>query len=207
MTTWTYALALAVMLSLTAVRSISAQSFADVRKLYDAGQYDQVVSALGARAQDDQQWRVTYLAAMSLQKLSRSDDARKLYERLTARDESDPWRDVGRSALAVIASNAQEAVDAANRAVEHGDSLPEAHFQRGLALNKQGDMAGGAAAFDKASQLDPEWAYAHYYAGLLYSKAKRVDLTASHFDRFLRLAPQAPERAEVQSIMRTLNGR
>jgi tetratricopeptide (TPR) repeat protein len=190
-------------LSLAAVRPTSGQSFADVRKLYDAGQYEQVVSA----AHDDQQLRLTYLAAQSQQKLSHQDDARKLYERLAARDESDPWRDVGRSGLALLSGNISEAVEAANRAVAHGDSLPEAHFQRGLALNLQGDMAGAAAAFDKASQLDQEWAYAHYYAGLLYSKAKRVDLTASHFDRFLRLAPQAPERAEVQSIMRTLSGR
>jgi len=34
---------------------------------------------------------------------------------------------------------------------------------------------------------------------------KRIDLTAQHFQTFLRLAPQAPERGEVQSIMRTLN--
>lgn len=201
MTRWTCALA--VMLSLAVVRSTSAQSFADVRKLYDAGQYEQVVSA----AQNDQQMRLTYLAAQSQQKLSHQDDARKLYERLAARDESDPWSDVGRSGLALLSGNIPAAVEAANRAVARGDSLPEAHFQKGLALNLLQDMAGGAAAFDKASQLDPEWAYAHYYAGLLYSRAQRVDLTASHFDRFLELAPQAPERPEVQSIMRTLSGR
>jgi hypothetical protein len=33
---------------------------------------------------------------------------------------------------------------------------------------------------------------------------KRADQTATHFQAFLRLAPKAPERAEVQSIMRTL---
>ena len=205
MTSWTWAVAM--VLSLAAVRPTSAQSFADVRKLYDAGQYEQVVSTASSRAPDDQQLRVTYLAAQSQQKLSHSDEARKLYEQLAARDESDPCREVGRSALAVVAGNIPEAVEAANRAVAKSDSLPEAHFQRGLALNLQRDMAGAAEAFDKASQLDPEWAYAHYYAGLLYSKAKRVDLTASHFDRFLKLAPQAPERPEVLSIMRTLSGR
>src|SRR5437764_1290374 len=43
-----------------------------------------------------------------------------------------------------------------------------------------------------------------YYAGLAYSKIKRVDMMASHFDSFLKLAPQSPQRPEVQSIMRTL---
>jgi hypothetical protein len=30
---------------------------------------------------------------------------------------------------------------------------------------------------------------------------------AIHFDRFLKLAPDAPERPEVMSIMRTVRGR
>jgi tetratricopeptide (TPR) repeat protein len=148
-----------------------------------------------------------YLKAQAYQKISETDKARELYERLASRDESDPWRDVGRSALALLASNPADAVDAANQAVSGGDSLPEAHFARGMALRAKQDMAGAAAEFERASQLDPQWAYAHYYAGLAYSRAKRIDQTASHFNRFLQLAPQAPERAEVQSVLRTLGGR
>ena len=53
--------------------------------------------------------------------------------------------------------------------------------------------------------MTSNWAYAHFYAGLAYSKARRIDLTAQHFQTFLRLAPQAAERGEVQSIIRTLN--
>jgi hypothetical protein len=30
---------------------------------------------------------------------------------------------------------------------------------------------------------------------------------ATHFEAFLKLAPNAPERAEVESIMRTVRGR
>jgi hypothetical protein len=36
---------------------------------------------------------------------------------------------------------------------------------------------------------------------------KRLDMTASHFDAFLKLAPQSPARPEVQSIMKTLSGK
>jgi tetratricopeptide (TPR) repeat protein len=66
-------------------------------------------------------------------------------------------------------------------------------------------MGGASAAFEKAAQLDPSWADAHYYAGLAYSKIKRIDLMAAHFDTFLKLAPQSPQRPAVQSIMRTLS--
>jgi hypothetical protein len=35
---------------------------------------------------------------------------------------------------------------------------------------------------------------------------KRIDLMAQHFNLFLKLAPQSPQRAEVASIMRALGG-
>jgi tetratricopeptide (TPR) repeat protein len=185
-------------LMLASVSSVSAQGLNELRKLYDAGQYQQVV---GAPADDP---RVAFLIAQSHQKLGHRDEARAAYEQLAAHGGDDPWHDVGRSALAVMAANPGEAADAANQAVAHGDSIAEAHFQRGLALSATQDMAGAAAAFERAVALDPSWADAHYYAGLAYSKIKRVDLMASHFDTFLKLAPQSPQRPEVQSIMRTL---
>ncbi|HYX82336.1 MAG TPA: tetratricopeptide repeat protein [Gemmatimonadales bacterium] len=177
------------------------QSFDELRKMYDAGKYQQVIAAA---ASDDENPRATYLAALSHQKLRHADEARRAYAQLAGRPESDPWRDIGRSAVALLSSDPAGAVDAANQAVASDDSLPEAHYQRGLALSARQDMAGAAAAFQKASDLDPGWAHAHYYAGIAYSKVKRADLTASHFQTFLKLAPDAPERPEVESILRTL---
>lgn len=198
----------AVMFVMVAGTSASAQSLSDLRKLYDAGQYQQAItSAASSRGSGDEQPRITYLVAQSHQKLRHTDEARQVYGQLAARGDGDPWHDIGRSAVALLASDASAAVEAANQAVSHGDSLPEAHYQRGLALSVRQDMANAAAAFEKATELDPAWADAHYYAGLAYSKVKRIDLTASHFDTFLKLAPQSPSRPEVQSIMRTLSGR
>lgn len=182
----------------------SAQGLADVRKLYDAGQYAQAVAAAQAAADDP---RVAYLLAQSQQKAGRRDEARDKYGELAARPDGDPWHDIGRAAVAQLASDAGGALDAANQAVEHGDSIAEAHYQRGLALSARQDMANAATAFERATELDPAWADAHYYAGLAYSKIRRIDLMASHFNTFLRLAPQSPSRAEVQSIMRTLGAR
>ena len=206
MTRWMSALA--VMFLAAAAPSASAQSLSDLRKVYDAGQYQQAIaSAASAQVSEDEQPRVTYLVAQSHQKLGHRDEAQHAYGQLAARGDGDPWRDVGRSAVALLAADAAGAADAANQAVALGESLPEAHYQRGLALSVRQDMANAAAAFEKATELDPSWADAHYYAGLAYSKARRIDKMASHFDTFLRLAPQSPSRPEVQSIMRTLGGR
>ena len=39
------------------------------------------------------------------------------------------------------------------------------------------------------------------------ARIKRADLTAEHLERFVKLAPMAPERPAVESLMRTLRGR
>jgi tetratricopeptide (TPR) repeat protein len=202
MTRWISALMMAFLA--VATQRASAQSLADLRKLYDAGQYRQTI---GSSAPVSGDARVTYLVGQSHQKLGQRDEARGSFGQLAARGEGDPWREVGRSAVALLASDAAGAVEAANQAVAQGDALAEAHFQRGLALSVNQDMANAAAAFEKATDLDPSWAEAHYYAGLAYSKIKRIDMTASHFDTFLKLAPQSPSRPEVQSIMKTLSGK
>lgn len=181
-------------------RAAFGQSVEDLRKSYDTGEYQRVVDAAG----NSQDPRALYLAAQSHQKLRHPDEARRVYEQLASRPDSDPWHDIGRSGVALLSSNAAGAVQEADQAVARDASIAEAHYQRGLALSARQDMAEAAAAFQKAADLDPSWAYAHYYAGIAYSKVKRADLTASHFQTFLRLAPQAPERGEVQSILRTL---
>ena len=184
-----------------------AQSLSDLRTLYDAGQYQQAIATASSAQAGGEQPRVTYLVAQSHQKLRQMNEAREVYGRLAARGDGDPWRDVGRSAVALLASDAAGAVDAANQAVARGGSIPETHYQRGLALSVRQDMTNAAAAFERAVELDPSWADAHYYAGLAYSRVKRFDMTASHFATFLKLAPQSPSRPEVQSIMRTLGGK
>jgi len=197
---WTVATALGVISTATAV--VIAQSVGDLRKSFDAGQYQQAISAAGGSKDP----RVVYLVGMSHQKLRHTDEARQTYEQLASLPDSDAWHHVGQAAAAMLSGNNGAAVAAADQAVAKGDSLAEAHYQRGLALSAQQDMGGAAAEFQKASDIDPNWAYAHYYAGIAYSKIKRADLTASHFQAFLRIAPQAPERGEVQSILRTLGG-
>ena len=191
---------LAIALIAAAAVRASAQSIDDVRKLYDAGQYQQAIDAAGA-SQDP---RVMFVAAQSYQKLRQADGARRVYEQLAGRPDGDPWDAIGKSAVAILSSNAAGALQEAEQAVARGGSVPEAHYQRGLALAAKQDMAGAAAAFQKATELDPNWAPAHYNAGIAFSKARRPDQTETHFQTFLKLAPQAPERGEVQSILRTL---
>jgi len=179
------------------------------QQLFEAGQYP---AALQAMAEKGQQGGLGpadhYLAAQIDLRLTPPDaeGARRELTTLAGMPEQE-WAGVGRSAIALMDDNVAQALEAASAAVALAPASFYPQYQLGLVKAKAEDWAGAADAFEKASQVDPTFAYAHYYAGIAYSRLKRADLEATHFDAFIRLAPDAPERLGVESIMRTLRGR
>ena len=180
-----------------------AQDAARLQRLFEAGQYQQVVEAASADAEP----AVIFTAAQSHQKLGANDQALDAYRRLADRPESDPWHWVGASAQSLLEGNNDAALDAARRAVDAAPDLAEAQFQLGLVQARRQDWRDAAEAFDKAADINPSNAYAHYYGGLMHYRANRTDRMAIHFEQFLKLAPEAPERPEVLQIMKTIRGR
>ena len=81
-----------------------------------------------------------------------------------------------------------------------GDELP---YVRGLLslYRKQFDPA--ARDFETFSKSYPDFAYAHYYAGLAYNGLKRPDKMLSHFEMFVRMKPEAPEARRVRSVLQS----
>ena len=180
-----------------------AQDPVEVRKMFEAGKYQQVVEAAPAEAPP----AVLYTAAQSQQKLGANDQAIEIYRRLAELPEGDAWRFIGQSGQQLLEDNADAATESARQAVNANGELPEAHYQLGLALAKAQNWNEAAAAFDRAVEIDPSLAYGHYYGGLMHYRAKHPDRMAVSFERFLKLAPEAPERPEVLQIMRTIRGR
>lgn len=190
-----------------AVALTAGQNVADVRQLYDAGRYQEVVQAADqTRPEGDDGARQQYLAAQSYSKLNDTDGARRMYQQLADRGES-PWSAIGKSAMHLLNKHFDEALASADEAVRMTESLPEAHYQRGIVFMYRKDYGNAVNAFTRATELDPRFAAAYYYAGLASSRVKRIDLTAKNFQMFVKLAPNAPERPEVESILRTLRGR
>jgi len=185
----------------------AGQTVAGVRQLYDAGRYQDVVRAADqVAAETDRAVRMQFLAAQSLAKLKDDGGARRAYLRLAESGEN-PWGAIGKSAVQILDKQLDEALASADQAVREGGSVSEAHYQRGFVLMMRRDYGNAANAFAKAVQLDPTFAAAYYYAGLANSRIKRIDLTANNFEMFIKLAPNAPERPEVESILRTIRGR
>lgn len=199
--------AVLMFVGMCAVSPVLAQDGDSPRQLFEAGELDRALGTLGeARDRGAANPADTYLAGQILVKQDRRDDARNEFERLS-KNEDRVWSLVGESALGVLADDNQRALEAASQAVEASPDHFYAQYQLGLSKARFEDWAGCADAFGRAAEIDPSFAYAHYYAGLSYSRIKRADKTSEHFERFLKLAPKAPERAAVESLMRTLRGR
>jgi tetratricopeptide (TPR) repeat protein len=173
----------------------------DARKLFEAGKYQTVVEQTAADGSPGAQ----YVRGLTFLKLNQPDAAKEAFRRVQSG--GDAWRSVGESAVALTDKNQDAALEAARKAVSQNGRLAEAQYQLGLVLDAKGDNSAAAEAFAKAADANPQMAYAHYYAGMNFNKAKRVDRMAVYFENFLKLAPNAPERAAVESIMRTVRGK
>ncbi len=202
------------MLAMVASTVIAVQASAvDIQEAFEAGAHERVIAA----AQGSAEPTTLYLAGLSLVELDHIPEAREKFEELAGRPADDAWHFVGVSALrlnspapaggAAADPDAEEAEAAARAAVGLDDGPALAYYQLGLTLGRKQAYEEAAAAFEAVIARDPAFAYAHYYAGLSYYQFDRTDRMAAAFEAFLKLAPEAPERARVESVLRTLRGR
>lgn len=189
---------LSVALGFLSLPSVAAAQKPEVQRLFQSGSYEKAVDA--ARDGDAAS---AYVAAQSLLKMEQPDRAREQLSRLREGD-NPAWRQIAESAEAVIAGDAGRGVELARQAIEADEGNPFAHYQLGVAASRANDWGTAVSGFTGAITRKPDFAYAHYYAGLAYQRQRQLPKTAEHFDAFLRLAPDAPERSAVVAILRTI---
>jgi len=170
----------------------------EVQRLFQSGAYEQAVES--ARDGDPAS---TYLAAQALLRMDRTDAAKAEFARLRGSD-NPAWRLTAESGEALAANDAGRAIELARQATEADGGNAMAFYQLGLSASKALDWGTAASALTTAIELKPDFAYAHYYAALVRQRQRQLPAAAQHFEAFLRLAPEAPERQAVQAIMRSL---
>ncbi len=185
------------------VWTADAYAQGEIRKQFESGRYQQVIEAASPEAAPP----VVYMAALSHQKAGAVDQAVAVARRLGELPEDNSWHFVGLSLAQLLEDQTDAALESARRAAEVPGAPVEAQYQLGLVLARRQEWQPAAEAFDRVTEADPSNAYAYYYGGLMHYRANRTDLMAGRFERFLKLAPEAPERPEVLQIMRTIRGR
>jgi len=192
------------MLSTTVV--LDGQAPPNPQNLYEAGSYEEVVNAIASQG-DQVPPASIYLAGQASLRLNRQDEARAQFAKLSSGGDPTPWSLVGESATALLDGNNGLAIEKATQAVAMTPDQFHPNYQLGLAYSAAQQSEPAAVALAKAAAIDPSFAYAHYYAGLAYSRLKQLDRMGTHLEYFLKLAPNAPERPAVESLMRSLRGR
>lgn len=78
---------------------------------------------------------------------------------------------------------------------------PLISYQIGVTRLFQGQWAEAAKQLSEALGQDSGIAYAYYYRGLAHEKMSRKDLLVDDLERFLALAPSAPDADRARSIL------
>src|SRR5215208_1772368 len=104
-----------------AASSSFAQDEAQLQKLFEAGEYQQVIQS----AQPDSSPAVLYTAAQSYQKLGDNDAAMQTYATLAGRGEDDPFHFIGQSGQQLMSEDVNGALESARQAVSMNDGLAE----------------------------------------------------------------------------------
>jgi serine/threonine protein kinase/tetratricopeptide (TPR) repeat protein len=82
-----------------------------------------------------------------------------------------------------------KAKEAARKALELDDKLGEAHASMGLALKLEKDMSGAEKEYLQAIQLNPAYAYAHYWYAMLLGEMGRGEESRKELETAFELDP------------------
>ena len=178
------------------------------KELYEQKNYTEAVSELQPLVDETADHReARYYLALSLIKLDRLDEAKAQLDAIAQADEGAPSEADLKTARAEIPMARKEYPAAAtllNEAIALNPDHVQARMLRAEIGLHEKNYKPVAEDAEKVIALDPKNAYAYYYAGIAFSNLKRPDKMADYFQSFLKLAPNAPEAAKVQSLLRSL---
>lgn len=95
-----------------------------------------------------------------------------------------------------------EAVDALERARQADGGNALIPYQIGVTRVFQEQWQPALDQLNRAIEMDSGLAYAYFYRGLAAEKAGRKDLLVNDMERFLALAPSAPEAERAKAVLR-----
>jgi len=177
-------------------------STTSVQGLYESGRYQEIVNSVNAGERSAQ---ALWFAAQSSLRLGQRAEAANHFAQLPQAG-GPSWQIVSDLAQALLRDDAGE-IDRARQEAAAFPGDPFVQYELGLAHARRGDMTAAAEAFDRVTLADPRFAYGYYNGGIAYDRLNRADLAITRLEMFVRLAPDAPERPEVTSILQTVRAR
>lgn len=142
-----------------------------------------------------------YYLGSALIKQKNPQAALTYFNKIRQSSPNSPLGYVGKAQYYIAKANYTGAETELNTAIQKDPNCAEAYFHRGLLRGYQKKIDLMIADLQKCLQLKGNHAYAHYQIGLAYYQKGRKDLMINHFQKFLYLAPEAPEAAQVRTLL------
>lgn len=142
-----------------------------------------------------------YYLGSALIKQKNPEAALTYFNKILQSAPNSPYGYIGKAQYDIAKANYTSAETQLNTAVQKDPNCAEAYYHRGLLRGYQKKIDLAIADLQKCLQLKGNHAYANYNIGLAYYQKGRKDLTITHFQKFLYLAPEAPEAAQVRSLL------
>src|SRR5262245_25726250 len=185
-------------------RPATAPSASTIQALYESGEDREIVDRVKNRVPNDVTGSDRWFAAQSQLRLGLRNDAINDLAALSQTG-GDPAVQVAAQLAIGRLTNDEATLGQARAAAAAYPASLFVQYELGLSYAVRGDFASAAPIFDACIAAAPTFAYAYYQSALAYQHLDRPDVMANRFDRFLRLAPNAPERPEVDSVLRAIS--
>jgi len=174
-----------------------------IQALYESGEDREIVNRVKNSAGGAISGADRWFAAQSQLRLGLRSDAINDLAALTQTDADPGVQVAAQLAIGRLTNDEAKLGQAQVAAGAYPESL-FVQYELGLSYAVRNDFASAARIFDGCIATAPTFAYAYYQSALAYQHLDRPDIMANRFERFVRLAPNAPERSEVESVLRTI---
>ncbi len=111
---------------------------------------------------------------------------------------------LGKSQIHTKKKDFPAAMEQLSKAQDLDPKNAEVFYQKGVILGYQKKVEEAIGSFKNCLEEKPDHVYAHYQIGLAYYQIKRPDLMVVHLEKFLSLAPEAPEAEQVRKLLSSL---
>lgn len=142
-----------------------------------------------------------YYRGRTLVELKQTGAADRDFSKCLLLDPNYAYGYVGKAQVLMLNKDFDNAMKQVEKALSLEPRNAEALFQKGNVYAYQKKWKPAINAYKECLAIQPDHAYAHYYIGLAYNQINNKNLAIDHLQKFLHLAPNAPEADQVRKLL------
>jgi tetratricopeptide (TPR) repeat protein len=159
---------------------------------YDAQRYNAAIAGFQKAIElDPRMMRAYDNLGLCYDYLGKYDDAIASYSRAVELNREQarpsPWPHVNMAISLMAVNRLTEAENHLRMAIAYDARLPQAHYQLGQALEKQGKYEDAIESLNRAAALDPAYPEPHYALGRIYQRQGKSEEAKKSVERFQQL--------------------